>query len=267
MNLLNHRFVIARLFAFAAIATLALATSAQANILGFNNGSGWTSNGSVATFSGNSLTLTDNNGSEASSAVYGTAQSIAGPSNTGFIARFTYQASGAKQADGTAFFFQPSTGSVNALGNTGGALGYGGIATPSTAYEINLYNGHTQGTNFVTNGATGTYNDTTGAGINPTSGDPLQVVLNYNNLTSTLSETVTDLKTNAVYTDSYSINLTAQLETPTHLLAFSGGTGGATSTQVVSNFTFVNTPEPSSLILCGLGAVGLLVAARRRRKA
>ncbi len=34
----------------------------------------------------------------------------------------------------------------------------------------------------------------------------------------------------------------------------------------VDNFT-ISSPEPSSLILCGLGAVGLLVAARRRRKA
>ena len=30
---------------------------------------------------------------------------------------------------------------------------------------------------------------------------------------------------------------------------------------------FQPVPEPSSLILCGLGAAGLLVAARRRRKA
>ncbi len=35
----------------------------------------------------------------------------------------------------------------------------------------------------------------------------------------------------------------------------------------LDNFTITAVPEPSTFILCGLGAVGLLVAGRRRRKA
>ncbi len=46
---------------------------------------------------------------------------------------------------------------------------------------------------------------------------------------------------------------------PWNFLANGGYVGG--------NIGFVATPEPSSCVLCGLGAAGLLLATRRRRKA
>src|SRR5581483_3453233 len=118
-----------------------------------------------------------------------------------FSASFDYQATGSGSlADGFAFILQNSSAGLGALGADGGALGYGpndgsngrgGAAiSPSAAVEFNLYNGHTQGTAFATDGDTGNYNGSGSVDFWDT-GDTIQVVLGYNG--SALTETLTDL--------------------------------------------------------------------------
>ena len=67
--------------------------------------------------------------------------------------------------------------------------------------------GHVPGTNFATDGSTGTYDPTSDIPFG--NGDEIQVVLSYNG--SVLTETLTDITDGANYGDTYSINYTENL--------------------------------------------------------
>ena len=150
---------------------------------------------------------------------------------------FTYQASGNKAADGVAMVFQNQGG--YALGQVGGSLGYVGILGNTAAYQINLYNGHTLGSNFVTTNSAGTYLTTEGVNFN--SGNPIQVTLVYDADAQTVTETLTDPIANAPFTRTYSgINLASVLGT-TATFGFTGAEGLETSVQTISNFTMTNS--------------------------
>ena len=204
------------------------------SISGFGNtGQGWASRTSgtfTPTVSNNVLTLTKNgSGNTANALWYNTPISVASP----FTVQFTYQGQ-ANGADGIAFVFQNA--GTSALGNVGGGLGYSGISGASAAYEMNIYNGHTQGTNFTTNGSTGTYNAT--GNVNIASGDLINVSLTYNPSAGTLTEILTDTSTGATYSKVYSNqNLASLLGSQTATIGFTGGDGGVTSTQTISNFS------------------------------
>lgn len=145
---------------------------------------------------------------------------------------FTYQAGGDKAADGIALAFQ-NVG-VNAIGDSGGALGYVGIASPTAAYQINLYDGHVQGSNFVTDNSSGNYLSTSPVDFN--SGNEVRVQLVYDADANTVTETLTDLTANTTYFQTYeNIDLRDLLGASTYI-GFTGGDGGATSTQTVSSF-------------------------------
>ena len=86
---------------------LTLGAIGGTSLAGFgSNGTGWQLNGgggSVPAVNNNVLTLTDNNGGEASSAFL--ASPLTGVAG-GFTASFVYTAGGNKQADGTTFTIQ-----------------------------------------------------------------------------------------------------------------------------------------------------------------
>jgi hypothetical protein len=194
----------------------------------FNN---WISAGTGAVVSSNALTLTAGNGNEANAFWYPSPLDLS--STSGFTVEFSYTASGTRQADGITLAFQ--TQGTRALGAAGGALGYAGISGPTAAYQINIYNGHIQGSKFVTTNTTQSYLATGQVFFN--SGNTIQVQLVFDTDSNTVTETLTDTVTGATFTRSYSDIDLAELLGSVCYIGFTGGDGGESSIQTVSEFS------------------------------
>ncbi|HEX7652611.1 MAG TPA: LamG-like jellyroll fold domain-containing protein, partial [Verrucomicrobiae bacterium] len=194
----------------------------------FNYGTVFT----VPTIVDNLLKLTDDTSSEASAVFNYSAQYVGN-----FHAAFTYQASGG--ADGAAFILQNSPQGIGAIGGSGGGLGYSGIHN-SLAFEINLYNGNglTVGVGLATNGNTGAYKSTAPVNVGGTPGNPIDVNLNYVN--GVFSASLRDTVTGDTFTTNYPPFAIANVLGGANVayVGFSGGDGGSTSTQTITNFVF-----------------------------
>jgi Bacterial lectin/PEP-CTERM motif len=257
------------------ITTMCLAIACQpahGDITGFGDGSGYTLN-SISTpapsINNGTLTLTTSGAAfQSASAFYDTPQSTGS-----FTAVFTYQASGA--ADGMTFVIQNDPAGLAALGGAGSGLGY--AAAPgypsqivnSVGLEVDIYDfTGGPGTNLATQGATGIFNYLSALPVNFNTGDPIKFTITYDATAQTISETLVDTVSPATtYTHTFSgIDIASQVQGSSAYVGFTGGTGGLTSTQTVSGFQFQSSvPEPSSVLLMGLG-LGAVVTTRRFRR-
>ena len=197
-----------------------------------------------------SVELTDGQFSEANASWYQSPLGISADDN--FTVEFTYQAGGAKQADGVAFVFQKE--GVDAVGLSGSNLGYVGISGPTAAYQINLYDAgglHIPGSNFVTENTSGSYLSTGEVSFN--SGRPIQVQLAFDVKQQTVTETLIDAEEDLQYTHVYTgIDLASLLENSAYI-GFTGGDGGASSTQTVTDFRWYRGEQVEVPILDGFG--------------
>src|SRR3984893_12549259 len=229
-------------------------------------GTGFTSGAMVmngkAQLIGSVLELTDGNQFEASSAWYATPVNI-----QNFVTDFTFQVTPGTTADGFTFALQNAPNSTAALGVAGGPLGYGvdtatttGGIPKSVAVKFDLYDNFGEGidsTGLYINGASPTtpFVDMTGSGIDLHSGHVFAVNMVYGS--GSLTMTITDTVTSAVFSHTWTIDIPSTLGPPatpatTGYVGFTGGSGGITATQNILTWTLGPTPivgfAPSSPI-------------------
>jgi hypothetical protein len=203
---------------------------------GVNSSAGWDLNGGASFISPGVLQLTSGALSEARTAFYSLSEL---PIN-GFIATFTYQetAGPTGNADGVTFCVQGS--GPTKVGGGGGSLAVSGIS-PSAEVEFNVYTGAAGGVgmSYNTGGGIGP-NGPTGS-VNMASGDAVNVTIIYTPSITNVYVNLFDTTTSATYTTNYSAasaNITNVLGGNTAWVGFTGATGGADSTQNISNFLF-----------------------------
>lgn len=177
-----------------------------------------------------------------------------------FYASFVYHYNGTNPisfgpGNGFAFILQNDPRGLHALGGSGlgnGQVGDLDTIVSSASVEFGLFTGFGQprGTQLAFNGdpgVTGTYR--VPGRIDLISGDPISVILSYDG--ATLSETLTDTVTHAVYNTSYAANLPATVGSSMAYVGFTGGTGAAVADQTITNFLFSSaasaaTPPPAA---------------------
>ena len=230
------------------------------NYVPFNTAGSSQSNGvytPVISNAGSTIQVTDGNNYGEASSWFADAAPVS--VNGNFTASFDYQAIGYPSsppglgpADGIALTFARLPPPVPRPWATP-AVGWATAAFPPARREFldfNIYSGHTPGTNFATDGSTGTYNSTLPVDFWDTGdtnkGDTVQVVLNYNASTETLTKSLTDVVNGNAYSTSYhNINLVQVLGSDTAYVGFSAADGSGASTQFISNFTFESASSSS----------------------
>ncbi len=199
------------------------------------------------------LQLTNGGQEEAGSAFYLTPVNI-----QSFTTDFTLQLSN-PAGDGMTFTIQNQ--GLTALGGCGGQLGYGGIGQ-SVAIKFDLYSNLGEGsdsTGLYTDGA-GPFLpavDLTSTGINLHSGDYIDAHITYDG--AILTMTLKDEVTLATWSHTWPVNIPAIVGGPTAYVGFTGATGGATSSQKLTSWTYLPGPPVLPNYPVGFGASQLVL--------
>jgi hypothetical protein len=177
----------------------------------------------IPTFSGGACTLTTDSLSQAT-AIYH--QFVVRP-DAGFTASFTLTVSGSKVADGCAFVVR-EIGS-GTLGSTGGACGYEGISGKSLAVILKIY----QSSNVFLGLNGSAQQQTPTSPVVLASGNSISVTVVYNATAQTLAVTLNELAAGRSMTKTF----TGVTISGLCYAGFTGGTGGSTAVQTISNFS------------------------------
>jgi hypothetical protein len=200
---------------------------------GFTSNSGLLFNGSaVWNQTANRLTLTNGSTYQAGSVFYTTLVNV-----QAFTNDFTFQLT-SPTADGITFTIQNNA--PNALGNSGGNLGYATIAK-SVAVKFDLSNNSGEGPDSTGEYASGAVpttpsTDMTSSGVNLHSGDVMSVHMTYNG--TTLAMTITDNTIGKSFTTSWAVNIPTVVGASTAYVGFTGGTGALTATQQIATWSY-----------------------------
>jgi hypothetical protein len=127
-----------------------------------------------------------------------------------------------------------------ALGGSGGALGYGGIAN-SVAIKFDLFDNAGEGnsTGLYVNGASPTVQGSVnlnGTGIDLHSGHDFSVTLGFDG--SALSETITDLTTKVSVSHLYAVDIPTLVSGSTGFVGFTASTGSATTNADILSWNY-----------------------------